>query len=224
MVKVFAAEMLDYVADEGVQIHGGYGFHQDYAVERYYRDARINRLFEGTSEINRLVISGMPLKRAARGLLPLLEAAQKELGNNSQEKANADAEMHLVHNAKKIALFTLGVAHQKHGADLEKNQEVIMSLSDLFMETFAMESTFLRCRNLAANGNSVAQAICQIFLRDSITRMQAASQNVLSACSGNDLDRHMSKLRSLAEYQPVNTIALRRNIAERLLGGERYIF
>src|SRR6478736_1568643 len=83
MVKVFAAEMLDYVADEGVQIHGGYGFHQDYAVERYYRDARINRLFEGTSEINRLVISGMPLKRAARGLLPILEAAQKELAEPS---------------------------------------------------------------------------------------------------------------------------------------------
>ncbi len=93
MVKVFAAEMLDYVADEGVQIHGGYGFHQDYAVERTYRDARINRLFEGTSEINRLVISGMPLKRAARGVLPLLEAAQKELSNNSQEAKGADPEM-----------------------------------------------------------------------------------------------------------------------------------
>jgi alkylation response protein AidB-like acyl-CoA dehydrogenase len=223
MVKVFAAEMLDYVADEGVQIHGGYGFHQDYAVERYYRDARINRLFEGTSEINRLVISGMPLKRAARGLLPLLEAAQKEFAEPSHGN-EADPEMRLVHNAKKIALFTLGVAHQKHGADMEKHQEVIMSLSDLFMETFAMESTFLRCKNLAANGNSVAQAICQIFLRDSITRMQAASQNVLSACSGNDLGRHMSKLRSLAEYQPVNAIQLRRNVAERLLGGERYIF
>jgi alkylation response protein AidB-like acyl-CoA dehydrogenase len=224
MVKVFAAEMLDFVADEGVQIHGGYGFHQDYAVERYYRDARINRLFEGTSEINRLVISGMPLKRAARGLLPLLEAAQKELGDNSQEKANADAEMRLVHNAKRIALFTLGVAHQKHGAELEKHQEVVMSLSDLFMETFAIESTLLRCRNLAANGNSAAKDICQVFLRDAITRMQAASQNVLSACSGNDLERHMTKLKSLADYQPVNAIALRRGIAERLLGSERYIF
>jgi alkylation response protein AidB-like acyl-CoA dehydrogenase len=224
MVKVFAAEMLDFVADEGVQIHGGYGFHQDYAVERYYRDARINRLFEGTSEINRLVISGMPLKRAARGLLPLLEAAQKELNDTAHDSGSADPEMHLVHNAKKIALFTLGLAHQKHGADLEKHQEVVMSLSDLFMETFAMESTFLRCQNLAANGNSVAQAICQIFLRDSITRMQVASQNVLSACSGNDLSRHVSKLRSLAEYQPINAIVLRRNIAERLLGSERYIF
>jgi alkylation response protein AidB-like acyl-CoA dehydrogenase len=223
MVKVFAAEMLDYVADEGVQIHGGYGFHQDYAVERYYRDARINRLFEGTSEINRLVISGMPLKRAARGLLPLLEAAQKELAEPSHGN-DADPEMHLVHNAKKIALFTLGVAHQKHGAELEKHQEVVMSLSDLFMETFAMESALLRCWNLAAIGNSTAKDICQIFLRDSITRMQAASQNVLSACSGNDLGRHMTKLRSLAEYQPVNAIQLRRNVAGRLLGSERYTF
>jgi alkylation response protein AidB-like acyl-CoA dehydrogenase len=223
MVKVFAAEMLDYVADEGVQIHGGYGFHQDYAVERYYRDARINRLFEGTSEINRLVISGMPLKRAARGLLPLLEAAQKELADTGQEPG-AEAETRLVRNAKKIALFTLGVAHQKHGADLEKHQEVVMSLSDLFMETFAMESTLLRCRNLAATGNNLANHISQVFLRDSISRMQASSQNVLSACSGGDLESHMSKLRSLTEYKPVNAIQLRRSVAERLLGSERYIF
>jgi alkylation response protein AidB-like acyl-CoA dehydrogenase len=224
MVKVFAAEMLDYVADEGVQIHGGYGFHQDYAVERYYRDARINRLFEGTSEINRLVISGMPLKRAARGLLPLLEAAQKELTNTRQDKADADSEMRLVRHAKKIALFTLGVAYQKHGAILEKHQEVVMSLSDLFMETFAMESTLLRCQNLAASGKSTANDVCEVFLRDAISRMQLASQNVLSACSGNDLQRHMSRLRSLADYQPVNAIAFRRNIAERLLSSERYTF
>jgi alkylation response protein AidB-like acyl-CoA dehydrogenase len=224
MVKVFAAEMLDYVADEGVQIHGGYGFHQDYAVERYYRDARINRLFEGTSEINRLVISGMPLKRAARGLLPLLEAAQKELADSQQDADGGDPEMRLVRNAKRIALFTLGVAHQKHGAELEKHQEVVMSLSDLFMETFAMESTLLRCRNLAVTGNSTANSICQVFLRDAISRIQAASQNVLSACSEDDLEPHMSKLKLLTDYLPVDAIALRRNIAERLLGSERYIF
>jgi hypothetical protein len=224
MVKVFAAEMLDFVADEGVQIHGGYGFHQDYAVERYYRDARINRLFEGTSEINRLVISGMPLKRAARGLLPLLEAAQKELAETRQDASGSDPEMRLVRNAKKIALFTLGVARQKHGVDLEKHQEVVMSISDLFMETFAMESTLLRCRNLAATGKSIAHDVCQVFLRDAISRMQLASQNVLGACSGNDLERHMSRLKVLADYQPVNAIALRRSIAERLLGSERYIF
>jgi len=132
--------------------------------------------------------------------------------------------MLLVRNAKRIALFTLGVAHQKHGAELEKHQEVVMSLSDLFMETFAMESTLLRCRNLVANGNSTAKDICQVFLRDAISRMQAASQNVLSACSGNDLESHMNRLKSLADYQPVNAITLRRGIAERLLGSERYTF
>lgn len=218
--------MLDYVADEGVQIHGGYGFHQDYAVERAYRDARINRLFEGTSEINRLVISGMPLKRAARGLLPLLEAAQKELRNSSpQGEADADQETRLVRNAKRISLFTLGVAHQKHGAELEKHQEEVMSLSDLFMETFAMESTLLRSGNLAASGRSTAKDACQVFLRDAMTRMQAASQNVLSACSsGADLERNMARLRSYASYAPVNAVALRRGIAERLLSRERYSF
>jgi alkylation response protein AidB-like acyl-CoA dehydrogenase len=226
MVKVFAAEMLDYVADEGVQILGGYGFHQDYAVERAYRDARINRLFEGTSEINRLVISGMPLKRAARGLLPLIEAAQKELQNSgSQDQGDVDLEMRLVRNAKKLSLFTLGVAYQKHGAELEKHQEVVMSLSDLFMETFATESTLLRCRNLSTSGKSTANDICQVFLRDAVTRMQAASQNVLAACSsGEELDRNMARLRSLAVYQPVNAVALRRSIAERLLSSERYTF
>src|SRR5580765_18390 len=214
MVKVFAAEMLDYVADEGVQIHGGYGFHQDYAVERAYRDARINRLFEGTSEINRLVISGMPLKRAARGVLPLLEAAQKELNNSSQETNGADTEMQLVRNAKKISLFTLGVAQQKHGAELEKQQEVVMSLSDLFMETFAMESTLLRSRKLAAAGKNTANDICAVFLRDAMTRIQAASQNVLGACcEGRDLEGYMNRLRSYAGYEPENAITLRRNIA-----------
>jgi alkylation response protein AidB-like acyl-CoA dehydrogenase len=227
MVKVFAAEMLDYVADEGVQIHGGYGFHQDYAVERAYRDARINRLFEGTSEINRLVISGMPLKRAARGLLPLLEAAHKELTRRiTQDVADGgDSEMRLVRNAKKISLFTLGVAHQKYGAELEGQQEVVMSISDLFMETFAMESTRLRCRKLAAAGKNMPGDICAVFLRDAMTRIQAASQNVLGACSsGSDLERNMARLKLLASYQPVNAIALRRNIAERLLGSERYSF
>jgi alkylation response protein AidB-like acyl-CoA dehydrogenase len=225
MVKVFAAEMLDYVADEGVQIHGGYGFHQDYAVERYYRDARINRLFEGTSEINRLVIAGMPLKRAARGLLPLLEAAQRELAGDGQDEAVMDSEMRLVRNAKRISLFTLGVAHQKYGAELEKHQEEVTSLSDLFMETFAIESTLLRCRNLAADRKSSANDICQVFLRDAMARMQMAAQNVLCACSsGDDLERNMDRLRSYASYVPVNAIALRRGIARRLLDSERYVF
>ncbi|MGC2698020.1 MAG: acyl-CoA dehydrogenase family protein [Candidatus Angelobacter sp.] len=228
MVKVFAAEMLDYVADEGVQIHGGYGFHKDYAVERAYRDARINRLFEGTSEINRLVISGMPLKRAARGLLPLLEAAEQELRNAGKPIETAltsDEEMLLVRNAKRISLLTLGVAHQKYGNDLDKQQEAVMSLSDLFMETFAMESALLRSRKLTAGGKHTAGGICSVFIRDALARIQTASQNVLGTCAeGTDLRRYMAALRSHAGFDPVNAIALRRNIASTLLSNERYSF
>src|SRR5277367_4698401 len=136
IVKVYAAEMLDYVVDEGVQIHGGYGYHQDYMVERAYRDARINRLFEGTSEINRLVITGMPLKRATRGLLPLFEAARAILQQTDRARQiedaareSGDAESSLIRNAKKIALLTLAVAHEKYGTQLEQQQEIIMNLS-----------------------------------------------------------------------------------------------
>ncbi|HZU31295.1 MAG TPA: acyl-CoA dehydrogenase family protein [Candidatus Angelobacter sp.] len=236
MVKVFAAEMLDYVADEGVQIHGGYGFHQDYAVERYYRDARINRLFEGTSEINRLVISGMPLKRAARGELALLEAARKTLheaasslnssyeGSDQEESSNQ--ETMLVHHAKKVALLMLGVADAKYGATLEKQQEVVMNLSDIFMEVFAMESVLLRTQKTAASEKkATATEICAVFLRDALTRIQNSAQTVLAACcEGNNLEQYESILRSLARYKAVNTIALRRTIAENLLSSERYIF
>jgi alkylation response protein AidB-like acyl-CoA dehydrogenase len=228
MVKVFAAEMLDFVADEGVQIHGGYGFHQDYAVERTYRDARINRLFEGTSEINRLVISGMALKRAARGMLPLLEAARQELRTTTQQQtalSNSDPEKQLVLQAKRICLFALGVADRKHGPELEKQQEIIMSLSDLFMDTFAMESTWLRASKCSGGNKAVAQDICSVFLRDAMMRLQAAAQNVLSACcEGPELAEKMQTLRSDSAYYPVNAIRARRCIAEQLLEKESYLF
>src|ERR1035437_9358530 len=227
MVKVYAAEMLDYVVDEGVQIHGGYGYHQDYAVERYYRDSRINRLFEGTSEINRLVITGMPLKRAARGLLPLFEAARAVLQETESPAAadtSADAELSLVHNAKKIALLTLGVAHQKYGAQLEQQQEIIMNLSDIIMEVFAMESCLLRSRKLAAAGGGANAAdACAVYLRDAITKVELSSRTVLSACAqGDELRRNLSRVRGYASHDPVNAIALRRLIAGRLLANERY--
>ncbi len=227
MVKVYAAEMLDYVVDEGVQIHGGYGFHHDYEVERYYRDSRINRLFEGTSEINRLVITGMPLKRAARGLLPLFEAARAVLQETDSPAAagtSADAELSLVHNAKKIALLTLGVAHQKHGARLEQQQEIIMNLSDIIMEVFAMESCLLRSRKLAAAGGGANAAdACAVYLRDAITKVELSSRTVLSACAqGDELRRNLSRVRGYASHDPVNAIALRRQIAGRLLASERY--
>jgi alkylation response protein AidB-like acyl-CoA dehydrogenase len=225
MVKVYASEMLDYVVDEGVQIHGGYGYHQDYAVERAYRDSRINRLFEGTSEINRLVITGMPLKRAARGLLPLFEAARAVLQETGESKSKStDAELILVQSAKKIALLTLGVAREKYGAQLEQQQEIIMNLSDIIMEVFAMESSLLRSRKLAAAGGGAnAVDACAVYLRDAIGRVELASRTVLSACAQDDeLGRNLARLREYASHDPVNAIALRRQIAVRLLAKERY--
>ena len=138
MIKVYASEMLDYVVDEGVQIHGGYGYHQDYAVERAYRDSRINRIFEGTNEINRLLITGMLLKRAARGqlaLIPAVEGVVKGIGKVVPGES-MNEESRLVHNAKNIALFTIGIAYQKYGTELEKQQEILMNISDITMEVF----------------------------------------------------------------------------------------
>jgi alkylation response protein AidB-like acyl-CoA dehydrogenase len=224
MVKVYAAEMLDYVVDEGVQIHGGYGYHQDYAVERAYRDARINRLFEGTSEINRLVITGMPLKRAARGLLPLFDAARAVLQARPKAGKSADAGMGLVESAKEIALLTLAIAQQKYGAQLEQQQEVVMNLSDIIMEVFAMESALLRSRKLAAAGGGVNAAdACAVYLRDAITRVEQSSRTALSACiEGDELRRQLARVHEIASHDPVNAIALRRQIARRLLESERY--
>jgi hypothetical protein len=170
----------------------------------------------------------MPLKRAARGLLPLLEAAEQEFrhpGKQDETSSNGDEELSLVRNAKGISLFTLGLAHNKYGKELEQQQEIVMSLSDLFMETFAMESALLRCRKLVAAGNTGARDICAVFTRDALARIQNASQNVLGGCSaGEPLRRNMAALRSYSSFEPVNAIALRRKIANQLLSTERYGF
>jgi len=228
LVKVSASEMLGYVVDEALQIHGGYGYHQDYAVERAYRDARINRIFEGTNEINRLVTTGMLLKRAARGQLPLFPAAEKvmaEILSGGGTSDGPDEEVRLVSNAKKVALFAFGLAHQKYGGALEKQQEVIMNIADIVTETFAMESTLLRTRKLAPAGKGAdAAGICAVFLRDAMARIEFSARNVLSSCAeGDALRTTMDVLRKFAGCQPVDVIALRRQIAGRLLAVERYI-
>jgi alkylation response protein AidB-like acyl-CoA dehydrogenase len=227
MIKVYASEALDYVVDEGVQIHGGYGYHQDYAVERAYRDSRINRIFEGTNEINRLLITGMLLKRAARGqlaLIPAVQAVVKGIGRVASESLSTDEESRLVHNAKNIALFTIGIAYQKYGTELEKQQEILMNISDIVMEVFAVESSLLRSRKLAASGKGTNAAdMCAVFLREAMDRIEISSRNVIGACStGNALRENMSALRGFANYDPIDAIALRRNIASRLLGAGSY--
>jgi alkylation response protein AidB-like acyl-CoA dehydrogenase len=223
MIKVYASEMLDYVVDEGVQIHGGYGYHQDYAVERAYRDSRINRIFEGTNEINRLLISGMLLKRAVRGQLALTPAVQAVL-NGATDSGGSDEEARLVRSAKNTALFTIGTAYQRFGAELEKQQEIMMNISDIVMEVFAMESTLLRSRKLAASGKGTnAASICAVFLREAMGRVEISSRNVTGACfSGNVLRENMAALRSFANYDPLDAVALRRNIASQLLASGCY--
>jgi alkylation response protein AidB-like acyl-CoA dehydrogenase len=221
IIKVYASEMLDYVVDEGVQIHGGYGYHQDYAVEGAYRDSRINRIFEGTNEINRLLITGMLLKRAARGQLALIPAVQAIVNGqaDTSDSKGKDEAAQLVRNAKKIALLAIGIAHQRFGVDLEKQQEVAMCMSDMVMEVFAMESILLRTHKLAASGKGKNAAdMCSVFLRDAMDRIEISARTLLGACSdGVALRKNMAALRAFASYDPLNAISLRQNIATRLL-------
>jgi alkylation response protein AidB-like acyl-CoA dehydrogenase len=211
MIKVAASEMLDYVVDEGVQIHGGYGYHQDYAVERAYRDSRINRIFEGTNEINRMLIPGMLFKRAMRGQIPLVAAAKKAMTDIEPSD--------LVTNAKKIALMAMGIAYQRYLTALEQQQEILMSIADIMMDAYAMESVQLRaqkCRH--------SPALADVILRDGMARIELAARNVIAGCSEGDTMRtYLAMLKRYAKYEPVDAIAARRGIAERLLSMGRYV-
>jgi alkylation response protein AidB-like acyl-CoA dehydrogenase len=232
-IKVFASEALDYVTDEGVQIHGGYGYHQDYAVERAYRDSRINRIFEGTNEINRLLATGMLLKRAQRGQLPLVEAVKKlqgelmsgpSLSTNGHGGAFAD-EARLVENAKKAALLTLGVAYQRYMDKLEQEQEMLAGITEMAMNAFAMESVLLRTQKLAARGaGQIASDMCAVFTREAMEIVESSGRTVLAACGeGDALRTNLAILKRFTKFEPVDAIALRRKIAGRLLDAERYV-
>ncbi len=228
-IKVFASEVLDYVVDEGVQIHGGYGYHMDYAVERAYRDSRINRIFEGTNEINRLLATGMLLKRAQKGQLPLVEAVKKlqaELLAGPSLSGGTLDDQQLIANAKKTALFCLGIAYQRFMTDLERQQEVMANITDVAMNTFAMESALLRAQKMAGSGKSAENAtdMARIFAGEAIEKMESAARQVLAACSeGDALRMNLAVLKRFTKYESVNAIALRRKIAGRLLESGKYI-
>ena len=222
-IKVFASEVLDYVVDEGVQIHGGYGFHQDYAVERAYRDSRINRIFEGTNEINRLLATGMLLKRAVKGTLPLVEAVKKlqgELLVGPSLSSGPVDDQALVANAKKVALLTLGIAFQKFGMDLENQQEVLASITEVAMNTFAMESAVLRSLK---SGSEQAKAMSSVFVREAMEVIESSARNVLAASAeGDALRMNLAVLKRFTKFEPVNAIEIRRKIAARVLDTGRY--
>jgi alkylation response protein AidB-like acyl-CoA dehydrogenase len=233
MIKVFASEVLDYVVDEGVQIHGGNGYSAEYAVERAYRDSRINRIFEGTNEINRLLTTGTLLKRAMRGQLPLVGAVQKLMGElmagpsfDEGDGGEWAPEIKLVANAKKAALLALGAAYQKYLDKIDGQQEVMAGIADMIMAAFAMESVTLRARKLDGfRKGETATAMAKVFAREQMDLIETTGRTVLAACGeGDTLRTSLMFLKRLTKYEPVNSIELRHQIAAKILAGEKYAF
>jgi alkylation response protein AidB-like acyl-CoA dehydrogenase len=234
IIKVYASEILDYVVDEGVQIFGGYGYIEEYPVARAYRDSRINRIFEGTNEINRLVITGMLLKRAMKGELPLIPAAQKltdeimGFGSVEEETTGIFAEeKKMLRSAKKAGLFVAGLAVQKYMTKLEDEEEIIGRISDIIMEIYAMESVILRVEKMLTRSvkepMDVYIDIVKAFVNDAIMRVEIYAKEILSAVADGDMLRtYLTALRRLIKHTPVNTIAIRRKIADYLISAERY--
>ncbi|AKU26267.1 acyl-CoA dehydrogenase family protein [Geobacillus stearothermophilus] len=232
--KFFATEVLDYIVDEGVQIHGGYGFMQEYEIERAYRDSRINRIFEGTNEINRLLVPGMYLKKALKGELPLFQKAQQlqeELMMMTAEEPGTGAleqEKYLVRNAKKIALMVAGLAAQKFGPKIEEEQEVLVNIADIVANIYAMESALLRTEKAINAGGEEKHKqkllYTQIFCQEAFNEIEAHAKETLVAVEQGDTLRMMlAALRRLTRHTPINVIAKKREAAAALIEAERYI-
>ncbi len=232
--KVYGSESFDFIIDHGVQIHGGYGFIEEYEVERYYRDSRINRIFEGTNEINRLLIPGTLLKKAFKGELPLLKAAEnltKELmGMMPQEIDDTplSQEKQILSQAKKIALMVAGLAVQKYQQQIEKEQEILAIVADMIIELYAMESIILRTlKSINKVGLEKAQNkldMTQVYIQEAFERISYWAKTGLASMEDGDMLRtQLSILKKLTRYNPINTIALKRQIAERVLEAEKYL-
>ena len=237
IIKVALSEYCDFVADEMVQIYGGYGYSADYPAERAYRDSRINRIFEGTNEINRMLIPGMLMKRAMTGQLALLPAAQQlmdEVLSPSMPSLDEDeellaTEMKLARNAKKVALMTLGTAAQKYMMGLAEQQEILLGIADIIMDTYAMESAILRAQKLAASKGEDAAAryldITRVFCNDAVERIEANAKNMLAAMSeGDELRTLLAALRRFTKWTPVNTISARQRIADTIIQANKYVY
>ncbi|HUL16396.1 MAG TPA: acyl-CoA dehydrogenase family protein [Terriglobales bacterium] len=236
IAKVYGSEMLDFVVDEGVQIFGGYGFHEDYLVCRAYRDSRVNRIFEGTNEINRMLIVQMLMKRAMGGQLPLIPAAMKLadeiLSGPSFEETPEGVlaeESRVVSNAKKMFLQAAGGAVQKFREKLADEQELVAALANIVMEVYAMESCLLRAQKSAATrGESAAAPMidaARVFIADAIERAEHEARRAISAvCEGDMLTTQLAVLKRFSKRAPVDTIALRRRVAAAVQAQDRYPF
>jgi alkylation response protein AidB-like acyl-CoA dehydrogenase len=231
IVKVWASELYDMVADEMVQIFAGYGYVEEYPAERHYRDSRINRIFEGTNEINRLIISGWMMKSAMSGklaLMPAIKALMDEVmagpvAKEEREGALA-AEFDLLASAKKLTLFAAGVATQRHNTRLADEQEVMAALADMITEVFTMESAILRAEKIAAKSSSgIAVTLARIYVAKAMDTVELAARKVIAAAAEGDMLRtQMAILRRLAKHDPTDTILLRREAAAHVVKAGRY--
>ncbi|HEY8225558.1 MAG TPA: acyl-CoA dehydrogenase family protein [Pyrinomonadaceae bacterium] len=237
IIKVALSEYCDYVVDEMVQIYGGYGYSADYPAERAYRDSRINRIFEGTNEINRMLIPGRLMKSALSGRLALLPAAQAlmdevlspQISGFDDDDSVLAAEQKLTANAKKVALMTLGTAAQKFMMKLADQQEILMGIADIIMDTYAMESAILRARKLVArNGEQASERyldMTRVFCNDAVERIEARAKNTLSGMAeGDELRTLLAALRRFTKLQPMNTIAARQRIADVMIKKNKWVY
>jgi alkylation response protein AidB-like acyl-CoA dehydrogenase len=235
ILKVYGSEMLTLVADELVATMGGYGYVEEYPAERFYRDARINRIFEGTNEINRLIITGWLMKQAMSGKLPLLPAIQRVMDEVTQPPsfdASSETgeplarEAGVLAAAKKMALFAAGVASQRFMTALEEQQEVMADLADMIGQIYAIESAWLRARKLAdakRNTASVAAAMTGLLAEETMELAEQRARRVLAACGeGDALRTQLTILRRLARFTPADTTTLSRSVARQCIELERY--
>jgi len=237
MTKVYGSETLDYCVDEYVQILGGYGFCAEYPAERYYRDSRINRIWEGTNEINRLLVPGTMMRRALQGRLNLLPAAQAiagELMTYSPLSVQLPdtplaLQEHMVRMSKKIALMVAGVAAQKFGQNLAKEQEVLAKIAEIVIEIFAMESGLLRTQKMIAkDGEEKAKyqiEAVKVYVDEMIPQIELWAKQALAYVEEGDMLRtQLAGIKKLARYQPIDSISLKQSIANRIIDLEAYPF
>ena len=236
IAKVLGSETIDFIIDENLQIHGGNGFVHDYPAEGHYRDARVNRIFEGTNEINRLLIPGMLMKKALKGELPLMAAAkalQDEIMSPSMSMPDdgdsvLSAEARACATFKKIVLMVAGTAMQRYGMKLEQEQEVLSYLADILIDTYAAESAMLRARDAVTRklGNAeLHQQAASIAVNEAAGRIELAARSALAAMAdGDTLRTQLAALRRLMKITPVNTVEMRRKLADATVAAGNYIF
>jgi alkylation response protein AidB-like acyl-CoA dehydrogenase len=232
--KVFGSEVLDYTVDECVQIMGGYGYIQDNLIESAYRDSRINRIWEGTNEINRLLVVDRLMKAAMKGELPLLDAIKAVMGDlmsyrpgMSEEEGVLEKEQKMVGHAKKMGLLAAGAATQRYMDKLANEQEVVALIADIIIEIFAMESALLRSlKKIQKEGEEKSKihiAATQVYINDSFPRVDIMAKQVFAAISeGEELRTQLMGLKKFARFTPINTIALRREVADSIIPVARY--